>query len=153
MPFSLFKFRRFKVIENRTLSTDIEPHGTPMKPSLTSMQMPTPNGYGLRINWHPHVDWSPGSNFYAKYRKIGSNAWNYTEEIYDEDFVTVYGLSVGTYEIAVVSLGDRGEEKESEIEFGEIVNIGMFAKVVQLSVTHDFRGIYSISLIGLLKQT
>ena len=141
MSYSLFKcsFRRFKVIENKTLSSDSVPHGTPMKPSLTWMQMPTPNGYGLRINWHPNVDWNPGSSFYAKYRKLGNNnAWKDTGKIYDKDFVTVNDLPVGTYELTVVSIGDRGEEKESEIANGEIVNIGMCATVVQLSVTDDF---------------
>ncbi|XP_055325724.1 uncharacterized protein LOC129579596, partial [Sitodiplosis mosellana] len=128
----------FKVIESKTLST--EPAGTPDKPTLTWMQMPTPkehlySNYVIRMNWHPNVDGNPGTNFTAKYRKKGDEKWNYTKRIDDEDFVIVDGVSVGSiYELAVVSVGYEGEENESDIAFGEIVDIDITRKKVDFEL-------------------
>lgn len=119
------------MIENRTLPTEIR--DSLYQPTLSLMQMPTANGSGMRINWHPHVDFRPGSNFYAKYRMLGNNVWNRTDVIYDEDFVIINDLPLGRYQIAVVSIGDQRQENESRIEEGDIFDIGRFAEIAQLT--------------------
>lgn len=125
-----FFFTRYKVIEEKTLST--ERSGMPDLSSLTWIQIPTSNKYSVRVTWMPNIDRNPGSSFYVKYRIKDNKNWIHTDQIYDKDFIIVNNLLLDkSYDFAIVSVGKGGKNNTNIKKFVTItiVKVGMFVQI------------------------
>lgn len=91
----------------------------PDKPSLYIESVPTDNGYGkAKVTWVPNVSGTPGSHFYAEYRKVGKPSWEKTPPQTSFDNIEVGALEPNTeYEFRVVSVDGSYETPSAAQRF------------------------------------
>lgn len=80
--------------------------------------------------WQPNPTGNPGSHFRAKYRIKGETEWRETEDIKDEDFKIIKGLTPDeTYEFVVASV-DGEHSTESPVQEVSTAGLGSYKQLL-----------------------